>query len=61
MTAEIKAWLSDKQISYAYFHTEKIDTNRLPAMYELVKDLTEDLVKNISRVTFYIYHRLTGQ
>ena len=52
MTAEIKAWLSDKQISYAYFHTEKIDTNRLPAMYELVKDLTEDLVKKYQQGNF---------
>ena len=52
MIAEIKAWLSDKQISYAYFHTEKIDTNRLPAMYELVKDLTEDLVKKYQQGNF---------
>ena len=52
MIAEIKAWLSDKQISHAYFHTEKIDTNRLPAMYELVKDLTEDLVKKYQQGNF---------
>ena len=52
MIAEIKAWLSDKQISHAYFHTEKIDTNRLPAKYELVKDLTEDLVKKYQQGNF---------
>lgn len=37
-------WLKEKQVSYTYFHTEEIDTNRLPAMHELVKDLTKDLV-----------------
>ena len=52
MTAEIKTWLSDKQISYGYFHTEKIDTNRLPVMYELVKDLTEDIVKKYQQGNF---------
>ena len=52
MIAEIKAWLSEKQIPYGYFHTEKIDTNRLPAMYELVKDLTEDLVKKYQQGNF---------
>ena len=52
MTAEIKAWLSEKQIPYGYFHTEKIDTNRLPAMYELVKNLTEDLVTKYQQGNF---------
>ena len=52
MTAEIKAWLSEKQIPYGYFHTEKIDTNRLPAMYELVKNLTEDLVAKYQQGNF---------
>ena len=38
MTAEIKAWLSDKQISYAYFHTEKptgLPDQMPPRMYLL--------------------------
>ena len=52
MTAEIKAWLAEKQIPYGYFHTEEIDTNRLPAMYELVKNLTEDLVKKYQQGNF---------
>ena len=50
--AGIKAWLSEKQIFHGYFHTEKIDTNRLPAMYELVKDLTKDLVAKYQQGNF---------
>lgn len=52
MIAEIKAWLCDKQISHGYFHTEKIDTDRLPAMYELVKNLTKDLVAKYQQGNF---------
>ena len=48
----LNQWLKEKQISYTYFHTEEIDTNRLPAMYELVKDLTEDLVKKYQQGNF---------